>query len=121
MGNTFHQAGPATNRFLAWWVAIAASRGIDASRMSQLGSLLRQAGCFTVQAETRTIPVGSWGGRLGTLLAQDMLAGWPSMRPLAHSLLGVPPEAFDEVIEQLAAEWNTHQTTYEVYFACGQV
>ncbi len=120
MGNTFHQAGPATNQFLAWWVAIGASRGIDASNMSQLGVLLKHGGLFNVRSETKIIPVGNWGGRVGTLLAQDMLAGWPSMRPLAHSLLGVPPEAFDAVIGRLAAEWNSYRTSYEVYFACGQ-
>ncbi len=120
MGNTFHNAGPATKQFLAWWVALGASRGIDASNMSQLGLLLKQAGLFNVRAETKITPVGNWGGRGGNLLAQDMLAGWPSMRPLAHSVLGVPPEMFDAVIGRLSGEWNSYQTTYEVYVACGQ-
>ena len=43
------------------------------------------------------------------------------MRPLAHTILGILPEQFDAVIEQLEREWNTFQMTYEVYFACGQV
>lgn len=54
-------------------------------------------------------------------VSSDMLAGWPSMRPLTHSLLGVAPETFDAVIGYLEVEWNTYQTTYEVYFVCGQV
>lgn len=120
MGNTFHQAGPATKRFLEWWVAIAASRGIDASHMSELGLWLKRAGFSSIQVRTTLLPVGSWGGRLGNLLAQDMLAGWPSMRPLAHSFLGVRPEAFDDVMGRLEAEWNASHTTYEVYMACGQ-
>jgi hypothetical protein len=61
------------------------------------------------------------GRRLGNLLAQDILAGWPSMRPLAHSLLQVPHEQFDAVIGQLATEWEMYRTSYEIYFACGQV
>lgn len=120
MGNTFHRAGPATKRFLEWWMAISTSRGIDASQMSQLGLWLKRAGLMKVQARTKLLPVGSWGGRLGNLLAQDMLAGWPSMRPLAHSLLGVPPQAFDEVMGCLEAEWNASHTTYEIYLVCGQ-
>ncbi len=42
------------------------------------------------------------------------------MKPLAQSLLGVPATQFDAVIEHLEQEWNTFQTTYDVYFACGQ-
>jgi len=120
MGTTFHHMGPATKRFLPWWSAISASRGIDASYMSQLGSLLKHAGLSNIRAETRTLPVGKWGGRVGNLLAQDMLAGWPSMRPLAHTLLGIAPGTFNEVMSQLEAEWNSDHTTYELYFACGQ-
>ncbi len=120
-GNAFHHAGPATKQFLAWWVAISASKGIDASKMSQIDQFLKQGGFSHVRAKTETIPVGGWGGRLGNLLAQDILAGWPSMRPLAHSLLRVPPEQFDAVIGQLATEWDAYHTDYDVYFSCGQV
>jgi hypothetical protein len=120
-GSTFHQAGPATKQFLAWWAAISATKGIDASKMSQIGQFLKQGNLSHIQTKTERIPIGSWGGRLGNLLAQDILAGWPSMRPLAHSKLQVPPEKFDAIIGQLAAEWERYHTSYEVYFACGQV
>src|SRR5579863_8782887 len=50
MGNTFYHEGTATRRFLEWWIAIAASRGIDASQMSQLDSLLKYAGLHAVRA-----------------------------------------------------------------------
>jgi ubiquinone/menaquinone biosynthesis C-methylase UbiE len=121
MGNTFHRAGPATRQFLTWWTAIAATKGIDAAHMVQIGAFLRQAGLYNIKTKTKLLAVGSWGGRLGNLFAQDILAGWPTMRPLAQSLLGVSPDMFNRVIESLEAEWNIHQTTYEVYFACGQV
>ncbi len=120
-GTTFHQAGPATKQIVAWWGAISASRGIDASHMSHIGRFLKQGGFTPVQTRTEILPVGSWGGRLGRLLAQDILAGWPSLRPLVHSLLQVPHEQFDAVIGQLATEWESYHTSYEVYFACGQV
>ena len=121
MGTRFHHAGVATQQFLAWFAAISQTRGIDASKVAQIGAFLHEAGFSHVKAKTDVIPVGMWGGRIGNLLAQDILAGWPSMRPLAHTLLGVSPEQFDAVIGQLETEWNTLQTTYEVYFAYGQV
>jgi ubiquinone/menaquinone biosynthesis C-methylase UbiE len=120
MGTQFHQTGAATQQFLTWFAAISQTRGIDASNAAQIGTFLHEAGFSQVKAKTDVIPVGKWGGRIGNLLAQDILAGWPSMRPLAHTLLGVPPAQFDAVIGQLETEWNTLQTTYEVYFACGQ-
>jgi ubiquinone/menaquinone biosynthesis C-methylase UbiE len=120
MGTQFHQTGAATQQFLAWFAAISKTRGIDASNAARIGTFLHEAGFSQVKAKTDVIPVGKWGGHIGNLLAQDILAGWPSMRPLAHTLLGVPPAQFDAVIGQLETEWNTLQTTYEVYFACGQ-
>jgi SAM-dependent methyltransferase len=121
MGTTFHQAGPATKQFLAWWAAISGTRGIDASKVAGIGTLLQHAGFSSIQTKTATIPVGSWGGRIGNLLGQDILAGWPNIRPLAHRLLNIPPDTFNEVIERLENEWNTSQTQYDVYFACGRV
>jgi SAM-dependent methyltransferase len=121
MGTTFHHAGPATTQFLQWWAAISQTRGIDASHVSQMGDLLERSGFSAVKAKTERIPVGMWGGRIGNLLAQDILAGWPTMRPYAHTLLQVAPERFQEVIGRLETEWNALQTCYEVYFACGQV
>ena len=121
MGTTFHDAGPATRQFLEWWATISATRYIDASQVASIGNLLQHSGFSHVQAKTVRTPVGNWGGRLGNLLAQDMLAGWPTLRPLAHTLLGVAPDRFDNTINQLDDEWNRLHTRYEVYFACGQV
>lgn len=120
MGTTFHQAGPATRQFLEWWAAISAPRGIDASSVATIGTLLQEAGFSQVQRTTKVIPVGQWGGRLGGLLAKDILAGWPTIRPYARTLLGISDERFDHVISRLVSEWNAHQTSYEIYFACGR-
>lgn len=121
MGASFSRPGPATERFLSWWTVIRASRRIDASKMSELDLLLTQAQLTQVQKKVVTVPVGSWGGTLGTMLAQNILAGWPSMRPLVHTLLGIAPQRFDAVLEQLTTEWNTSRTTYDVYFYSAQV
>lgn len=120
MGTGFHQIGPFTEQFLTWWAAISAKRGIDASKMALIGQWLEQAGLSHIRAETKTIPVGKWGGRLGGLFAQNALELFKTMRPHVQGL-GVTPQTFDAVIEQLDLEWNTLHTTFEVYFACGQV
>lgn len=38
------------------------------------------------------------------------------MRPLAHELLGIAPKRFDAAMKQMAPEWNTYRTAYDVYF-----
>lgn len=121
MGTTFHHIGPATRQFLDWWAAISATRGIDASKVAAIGTLMQDAGFFDVQFKVKVIPVGNWGGRLGDLLAKDILAGWPNIKPYARRLLDVSDERFDHVIKRLEGEWNQHHTGYEVYFACGRV
>lgn len=121
MGTAFHHVGAATQQFLRWFEVISAAQGIDARKVSEIGILLQRWGFSNVRARTETIPVGSWGGRIGNLLAQDILAGWPTMRPLAQSVLGVPAKQFNEVIASLEEEWKTYRTSYEVYCACGRV
>lgn len=121
MGTAFHNPGPATQQFLQWWAAISATRGIDASKVARIEELFYHSGFSNIEARTESIPVGSWGGRIGNLLAQDILAGWPCVKAYAHRILQIPPDYFDEVIRCLETEWNTFQTRYDVYFACGQV
>jgi SAM-dependent methyltransferase len=120
MGTGFHRAGPATQQFLAWWVAISAQRGIDASKMALIGGWLGQVGLSSIQTETKILPVGRWGGRLGSLFAQNVVELWRSMKPYTQSI-GIHAHTFDAVINDLQAEWNTNHTTFEVYYACGQV
>lgn len=120
MGTGFDHIGPVTEQLLAWWTPISAKKGIDASKMDQVGNWLRYAAFSSVQTETKILPVGEWGGRLGKLFAQDALELFKTLKPHVQEL-GVAPQAFDMVITDLVAEWNMNHTTFEVYFACGQV
>jgi SAM-dependent methyltransferase len=120
MGTTFQNAGPATTQFLAWWASISATRGIDASKVEGIGTLLEAAGFSSVRTHTAVVPVGRWGGRVGDLLAKDLLAGWPNVKSYAQTLLGVSTADFDAVIARLEDEWNTRRTLYAISFACGK-
>ncbi|GHO67990.1 hypothetical protein KSC_068820 [Ktedonobacter sp. SOSP1-52] len=120
MGGGFVREGAATQQFMAWFRQLSQMRGIDLEVMGRLDVLLQQAGLHHVQKKTLNLPVGSWGGRMGELLARDMLSGWPSLQPLCQQYLNIPKETFDAVIASLEAEWNSHQTEYEVYVVYGQ-
>jgi SAM-dependent methyltransferase len=121
MGATVVPSAPATEQMIDWWEAVSQTRGIELAKVSQIGDLLRYAGLSYIRTETKRLPLGGWGGRIGSLLAQDFLAVVPSLRPVAESQLGVAPSMFNAVLGALEEEWNTYQMSYEVYFACGQV
>jgi SAM-dependent methyltransferase len=123
-GNIFLNAGPATTRFLDWWQAFSLSKGIDASMVEHLGPLLERVGLHNVQTRTLQLPVGDWNSgeqrRLGTLLALDMLTGFPGIKRPCCDLLHLDPAAFDAVMEELPREWARLHTSYQFYAAWGQ-
>ncbi len=123
-GNTFLQAGPATQQFLTWWIALSQSRGIDASVVEQLGGLLHHAGLQHIQTRAIDLPVGGWGKgeqrRIGDLLAKDMLAGFPSLKGACCTLLHLPSDEFDQVMRALPEEWAKLHTQYRFYVAYGR-
>ena len=88
--------------------------------MAHIGDILTECGCLNVQFNIATVPVGSWGDRIGEMVAQDILALWGSLRPQAHTLLHVSEDFFDGAMAQLKQEWSNYHTEYELYFACGQ-
>lgn len=123
-GNAFIQAGPLTQQFLSWWIALSRTRGIDATIIEQLGLLLRRAGLIRVTTQTFDLPVGDWGQgemrRIGQLLARDMLAGFPNLKAPCCQKIGVPERDFDRVMQGLAAEWERFHTRYRFYVTYGQ-
>src|SRR6266566_2383772 len=119
-GDVFLNAGPATQRFLAWWREASHARGFDTSLMERLGRLLLDAHLRDVQMRTLQVPVGKWGGHAGALLEKNILAGFPALKPLLCAHLSLPPETFDATLAELATEGDRYQTSYQYYLAYGQ-
>jgi hypothetical protein len=119
-GDIFFNAGPATQRFLAWWREASRARGFDISLMERLGRLLLDAHLREVQVRTLQVPVGKWGGRAGILLEKNILGGFPALKPLLCEHLSLHPETFDATLAELATEGDRYQTSYQYYLAYGQ-
>jgi hypothetical protein len=94
--------------------------GIDVSLMAQLPLLLREAGLQHIKHQTFRVPVGSWGGRVGTMLEQDILASLPGIKAFIGKNASAPPDTFDRIVGALPSEWRTYQTCYEYYLAYGE-
>jgi SAM-dependent methyltransferase len=119
-GDLFLNAGPATQRFLAWWREASRARGFDTSLMERLGRLLLDAHLRDVQMRIKQVPVGKWGGHTGALLEKNILAGFPALKPLLCSQLSLSPQEFDTTLAELATEGDRYQTSYQYYLAYGQ-
>jgi SAM-dependent methyltransferase len=69
----FENAGPMVRRIADLALAGAAARGLDTSGTPyrMLDHYLGAVGCEEVERVDMTLPIGDWGGRVGSILATD--------------------------------------------------
>ena len=119
-GDVFLNAGPALQRFLSWWREASRAKGFDSALMTQLESLLRAQHLRYLSSRTLEVPVGKWGERSGELLEKNMLAGFPGLKTLVCTQLGLAPQEFDATLAELAGEGDRYHTRYQYYLVYAQ-
>jgi SAM-dependent methyltransferase len=119
-GTTFVNIGPLTQQYLQWWNQVSQQRGIDASYIEQLPSLMATLNMQNIQAKTLHVPVGEWGGRVGVMLRTNMYSGWGALKEMFVSQAKVAPDLFDRVFQGLPQEWEQRHTMYEYLSVIGQ-
>lgn len=119
-GTTFVNAGPLTRQYLQWWGRVSQQRGIDASYIEHLPSLMAGFTMQNIQARTLHVPVGEWGGRVGVMLRTNICTGWGALKEIFVSQAMVAPELFDRVFQALPQEWEQQHTMYEYLSIIGQ-
>lgn len=118
--NRYPHAGPLMQRFLAWSRSVCLQTGIQAEIVQHLDPFLRKCKLQQIVTQTLQVPLGTWGGRLGEMLATDMLSALMALRGLYTSKATVTPEEFDAVVQGLPEEWNQYHTEFCWYIAYGQ-
>ena len=88
--------------------------------MTQLESLLRAQHLRHLTSCTLEVPVGKWGERTGELLEKNILAGFPGLKTLLCTQLGLSPQEFDATLAELAGEGDRYHTLYQYYLVYGQ-
>jgi hypothetical protein len=121
IGDAYLNVGPAMAQFLNWSRTMSGARGIDAGRVAYLDDLLLGAGLCKVEKRVLRVPVGSWGGRMGHSLAQNILAACEAMRGIYCQSVPLRPEQFDATLAILLDEWNAYRTECSIFAAYGQV
>jgi hypothetical protein len=112
---------PAARQWVDWAYSLAKYRGIDMTAGSQVGTFLNTIGLRNVKTMTLEVPLGSWGGRIGSLMAADAIAGARALEvPVSMAHLATKEE-FTAVADQMALEFNTLVgSTQPFYIAYGQ-
>ncbi len=100
------QTGPAFGRVQGWLNQVLARRGVEIDAGKEVGHMLAAAGLANVKSFTINLPTGPYGGRLGTMMAQDILSAFNALRGLVTSS-GLASEAdFEQTMAAARVELN---------------
>ncbi len=112
-------AGPAIERLLELSLAAAAARGLDTSGTvhASLDGYLRQAGVREVQRREVKLPVGEWGGEVGSLMATDFRTAFSRLLEARSDL---DPEERTALLQRVQEEYEERHVTSALAIAFGR-
>ena len=112
-------AGPAIERLRDLTLELAAARGLDTTSTiaDSLDDFLRQADLRNVEREEVRLPVGEWGGRVGSLLATDFRAAFTRF---LEARTGIAEEERVVLLQRVQEEYEERRVTFTLAIAFGQ-
>lgn len=115
-------AGPAASRFFGLMRQYGALYGMDTlgPPALDLGRFLRDAGLEEIGERQVTVPVGEWGGRVGSFVASNLRAVGLVLMPLFASTLDVSEEESGALVSQFLREAEQDHLTGEVWYTWGR-
>lgn len=120
MPNPGSGLGPYTQQSLQWLNEASQLWGIDMARLHNLDADLRQAGFTHLKGYTLPVPLGRWGGHLGTMMASNITAVHQVIKPMIVGKLGIDPVQFDQHILTEQQEWEQMRGTMAFYVVYAQ-
>lgn len=117
---SFQHMGPATEHVLHLIVQAALQTGLDPTISQHMSTLSSTAGLKRVGTSTQLVPVGNWGGQLGTMAITDILAIVQGMKPLVVAQTQTAPDEFEHLTMQMVEEVEEYRTTFTFHIAYGQ-
>jgi SAM-dependent methyltransferase len=115
-------AGAATARLFNLARRLASTLGLDTTGITfrSLDDYLRRAGAVEVEKRTLEIPVGEWGGRIGSFIASDFRAAFTRLCEVFQARFDVPAEECRQLLQDAQREWETERSSWAVAFAVGR-
>ncbi|WP_322480651.1 class I SAM-dependent methyltransferase, partial [Thermogemmatispora sp.] len=115
-------AGPANEYLASLTGQLAALRGLDSEGIvtRSLDRYLEQAGLVKVQRHPIRVPLGEWGGRIGSLLALDFREVWKAISAPLAARFQIPEQEILQLIDRACQEWNELHSCCYFTVAYGQ-
>ena len=119
---TFEPAGPATERLTNLLLQLNRTTGLDSESVvyGALDRYLVDAGMRDVTRTTIDLPLGDWGGQVGSLMASDIRALFTRVSAVFTARFDVSASECVELVRAAQIEWGLHHTTYSLARAWGR-
>jgi len=105
-----------TITYCNWVVELLASQGYNGLIYKKLPQLLYETGFQEIEEFVISIPFGSWGGTVGTLIKDDA-AGWASKwKPALSGQLNIDSDVYDKMHHALLTDCEPYKSY--VSFSC---
>ncbi|RUS25737.1 S-adenosyl-L-methionine-dependent methyltransferase [Jimgerdemannia flammicorona] len=96
-----------------------AARGQLTDVANVLDKLLRKSGYADITTNYVSIPVGSWGGRLGYSLACDIRQWFTNIKPWFSNILSLDTDEYDHMVDSLIDECNSTNPYINYHYVFG--
>jgi hypothetical protein len=87
----------------------------------QIGQVLQTAGLSDVQQRPIPIPLGAYGGRVGSMMEANYFSALGALKNLIVAMQVTTPEEYDAAVVAAPAEIAANTCTFPYYIAYGQV
>jgi ubiquinone/menaquinone biosynthesis C-methylase UbiE len=116
------RAGPAAQRLVVLTRELTASLGLDTSGTvyQSLDEYLRSNGLVNVVRREVSVPVGEWGGQVGSLMVTDFRAGATRVCEVLQARGQLSAAEARHLIQDAQEEWEHGQLAYPFVVAFGQ-
>jgi SAM-dependent methyltransferase len=116
------RAGPAAQRLVVLTRELTDSLGLDTTGVvyRSLDEYLRAAGLVNVGRHEVSLPVGRWGGRVGSLMVTDFRAGVTRVCEVLQARGRLTEQEVRTLIQEAQQEWEHGRMSYPFGIAFGQ-
>ena len=115
--------GPATTRVLSTMLdMIASPMGLDTTDAvyHSLDAYLRDAGLLGVTRRELLLPIGEWGGRVGSFMASDLRAGFTRVCEVLQARSHFSAAEGHQLVEDSLRECEENRTEFPLVIAYGR-
>jgi SAM-dependent methyltransferase len=116
------RAGPAAQRLVVLTRELTDALGLDTTGVvyGALDEYLRTAGLVNVERREVSLPVGRWGGQIGSLMVTDFRAGATRVCEVLEARGRLTEEETRTLIQDAQHEWEDGRLAYPFAIAFGQ-